>query len=88
MTKKKPKKTTHAEPVIGPTLVREWWLVDATETRTVKVYATGPKNARDIVSHVLADLYPPTSYRDEANIVKSFAHSVKCEEGRSTRDRR
>lgn len=68
-------------------VVRAWWLVDVDETRTIKVYATGPKNARDIVAHVMMDLYPPTTYRDEPKVLRSFAHTVKCGEGRSTRDR-
>ena len=96
MTKPKPRKTDKMsarkkrkpEPVIGPTLVRAWWLVDVEETRTLKVFATGPANARDIAAHVMMDLYPPTVYRGEPNIVQSFAHTVKCGDGRSTRDRR
>lgn len=76
------------EPVIGSTVVRTWWLVDVAETRTIKVLATGPKNARDIVAHVMTDLYPPTTYRNEANVIRSFAHTVKCDDGRSMGDRR
>lgn len=79
--KKKP------EPVNRPTVVRTWWLVDVRETRTLKVFASGPKHARNIVAHVIADLYPPTSYSGEPNIVRSFAHTVACDEGRSTKDR-
>jgi hypothetical protein len=96
MTKSKPRKTDKmsvtkgkkAEPVNRPTVVRTWWLVDVRETRTLKVFATGPKHARGIVAQVIADLYPPESFHGEPNIVKSFAHTVACDEGRSTRDRR
>lgn len=94
MTKPKSRKTDKmsvkkrkAEPVNRPTVVRTWWLVDVRETRTLKIFATGPKHARDIVAHVIADLYPPTSYSGEPNIVRSFAHTVACDEGRSTKDR-
>lgn len=76
------------KPVNRPTVIRTWWLVDVRETRTLKVFATGPKHARGIVAQVIADLYPPESYSGEPNIVKSFAHTVACDEGRSTRDRR
>jgi len=76
------------EPVNRPTVVRTWWLVDVRETRTLKVFATGPKHARGIVAQVIADLYPSESFHGEPNIVKSFAHTVACDEGRSTRDRR
>lgn len=89
MTKPKPKvKTQKAKPVNRPTVVRTWWLVDVRETRTLKVFATGPKHARGIVAQVIADLYPPESYSGEPNIVKSFAHTIQVDEGRSTRDRR
>jgi len=81
---KKPK----PKPVNRPTVVRTWWLVDVRETRTLKVFATGPKHARGIVAQAIADLYPPESFNGESNIVKSFAHTVACDEGRSTRDRR
>ena len=96
MTKPKSKKSdkmsvkrkTPPEPVTGPTLVRAWWLVDVEETWTIKVLATGPANARDIVAHVMMDLYPPTTYRNEPKIIQSFARTIKCGDGRSTRDRR
>lgn len=87
-TKTKRRKTPKPEPVNRPTQVRDWWLVDVTETRTLKVRAVGPKQARDVAARTLMDLYPPTSFNGEPDVVKSFAHSVKCEEGRSTRDRR
>lgn len=74
-------------PVNRPTKVRAWWLVDARETRTIKVYAAGPKHARDMVATMLADLYPSESYNGEPKVVKSFAHSVQVDEGRSTKDR-
>lgn len=89
MTKPKPKATMKKrQPVNRPTVVRRWWLVDVRETRTLKVFAIGPKHARGIVAQVIADLYPPESFNGEPNIVKSFAHTVACDEGRSTRDRR
>ena len=96
MTKPKPRKTDKMsvkkrkapEPVNRPTVVRTWWLVDVRETRTLKVFASGPKHARNIAAHVIADLYPPESYSGEPNVVKSFAHTVACDEGRSTKDRR
>ena len=82
------KKRKKSEPILGPTLVRAWWLVDVEETRTLKVFATGPANARDIAAHVMMDLYPPTIYRNELGVIQSFAHTVKCGDGRSTRGRR
>jgi hypothetical protein len=87
MTKPKPKakKVKKPEPINRPTVVRSWWLVDVAETRTLKVFAVGPKHARDVAAHVMMNLYPETSYAGEANIVASFAHTVKCEEGRSAR---
>lgn len=75
-------------PINRPTVIRTWWLVDVRETRTLKVFATGPKHARGIVAQAIADLYPPESFNGEPNIVKSFMHAVACDEGRSTRDRR
>lgn len=88
MTQRKPKKAKKVEAVNRPTIVRTWWLVDVRETRTVKVFATGPKHARDIVAQTIADLYPPTHFNGEQNIMRSFAHTVACDEGRSTKDRR
>lgn len=76
-------------PVNGPTpRPRQWWLVDVRETRTLKVLAMGPKHARDIAAMACTNLYPPESYNGEPNVVKSFAHTVQADEGRSTRDRR
>lgn len=82
------KKRKAPQAVNRPTVVRTWWLVDVRETRTLKVFATGPKRARGIVAQAIADLYPPESFNGEPNIVKSFAHTVACDEGRSTRGRR
>jgi hypothetical protein len=78
MKKPKPK----PEPINRPTHVRAWWLVDVVETRTLRIFAKGPKDARNIASAVMTDLYPAESYLGEPGIVKSFAHTVKCEEGR------
>lgn len=86
--KTKTKTTTKTKRVNQPTKVRAWWLVDVRETRTIKVYAAGPKHARDMAATLIADLYPPESYNGEPNVVKSFAHTVQVDEGRSTSDRR
>lgn len=75
-------------PVNRPTKVRAWWLVDVRETRTLRVLASGPKHARDIAAMSVTNLYPPESYNGEPHIVKSFAHTVQADEGRSTRDQR
>lgn len=81
-------KTKTPEPINRPTVVRTWWLVDVRETRTLKIYASGPKQARNIAAQVIADLYPPEAYDGEPHIVKRFAHTVQCDEGRSMGDRR
>ena len=87
-TMKRRKPTVPDEPVNRPTQVRDWWLVDIQETRTLKVRATGPKQARDIAARVMADCYPQTALLGEPDIVRSVAHRVICGEGRPTTDRR
>lgn len=70
-------------PINRPTPTpRQWWLVDVEETRTLRILASGPKHARDIAARAVTELYPPTAYNGEPNVVVSFAHSIKCDEGR------
>lgn len=70
-------------PINRPTpKPRQWWLVDVEETRTLRILATGPKHARDIAARAITELYPPTAFDGEPNVVVSFAHSIKCDEGR------
>lgn len=86
MTKPKRKRSTTVAHN-RPTEARAWWFVDTTETRTLRVRATGPKHARDLAIRALADLYPPASYLGEPDVVRSFAHTVKCSEGRQGQKR-
>lgn len=84
--KMKRRKLAPVEPIDRPTQVRDWWLVDVQETRTLRIRAAGPKQARDLAARVMADCYPQTAVLGEPDVVRSVAHRIICSEGRPGRE--
>jgi hypothetical protein len=66
-----------SDPKSPLTPVRSWWDVDVSETRIIRVRATGPKHAQHIAATVLADCYPQTSFMGEPDVIRSIAHHTK-----------
>lgn len=78
-----PKKVVKiAEPSTVRTTPRSWWLVDVIEERTLKVWASGPREAASIATLALQDHYPT-----HGKMIGSLKHIVKAKDGRSATDR-
>lgn len=79
-----PKRKTASTPKLSPerTAPRSWWLVDVTEERTLRIWASGPKDAASIATLALQDHYPT-----HGKMIYSLKHVVRAQDGRSATDR-